>query len=127
MIFKKKSRSVMPIVGPKQPLKRLTITPCVIQSAKTTFLFAQGKEKGCVLSKGLEQPNDFETIPVRLVIASTWILDTDAAEERNKINHKTKSSWFVDDVDYDDTFLGWNPPVIFYFPLQLLLTDLRSL
>ena len=98
-----------------------------LTSAKFTFLFAQGKEKGRVFSKALEQPNDFETIPVRLVIASTWILDTDASEERNKNNLKTKSGWFDDDVDYDDTFLGWNPPVIFYFPLQLLLTDLRSL
>jgi 6-phosphogluconolactonase len=40
-----KTKSVVPIVGPKPPPERLTITTSVIQPAKSTFLFAQGKEK----------------------------------------------------------------------------------
>ena len=40
-----KTKSVVPFVGSKPPPERLTITTSVIQPAKSTFLFAQGKEK----------------------------------------------------------------------------------
>ncbi len=81
-----KNKNIVQVVGPKSPPKRITITPCVIKSAKTKFLFAQGKEKGCILSKALEQPHDFEKIPVRLVINSTWIMD---AVAKSHLNHST--------------------------------------
>ena len=61
---------------------------------------------------------------------STTTTDADPGTSYVRLNHATIASAteiYIDDVDYDDTFLGWNPPVIFYFPLQLLLTDLRSL
>ena len=82
------SRSVVSIVGPKSSPERLTITPCAIRTAISTFLFARSKEKGRILSKSLEQPYDIETLPVRLVKDSTWILDSDAPSQINHLNLK---------------------------------------
>ena len=79
-----KTKSVVSVVCPKPPPERLTVTPRVVQSARTTFLFAQGKEKGRILAKALVQPDDTVSLPVRLVIDSTWILDKNAAEQLNK-------------------------------------------
>ena len=56
----------------------------MIQPAKATFLFAQGKEKCRILVQALEQPDDIVSLPVRLVIDSKWILDTNATEQLNK-------------------------------------------
>ena len=79
-----KTKSVVPVVGPKPPPERLTITTSVIQPAKSTFLFAQGKEKGQILAQALESPNNIASFPARLVLGATWILDTDAAEQLSK-------------------------------------------
>ena len=64
-------------VGAEPQQKRLSITPRVIQSATTTFLFAQGKENR-MLAKALEQPDDIASLPVQKVICSTCFLDSDA-------------------------------------------------
>ena len=77
--MQEKSRSVVPVACPKKPPKRFTITNRVILSTKSTFLFAQGKEKGLVLAKALEDHNDISSLPVRLVLYATWVLDKDAA------------------------------------------------
>ena len=82
-----KTKSVVPVVCPKPPSERLTITTSVIQSAKSTFLFAQGKEKGQILAQALESRNNIASFPVRLVLEATWILDTDAAEQLRKIDY----------------------------------------
>ena len=66
------------LLARKPPPERLTITPRVIQSAKSVFLFAKGKEKGQVLANALKNPNDISSLPVRLVLETTWVLDTDA-------------------------------------------------
>ena len=79
-----KTKSVVPVVGPKPPPERLTITTSVIQPAKSTFLFAQGKEKGQIFAQALESRNNIASFPVRLVLEATWILDTDAAEQLSK-------------------------------------------
>ena len=50
----------------------------------STFLFAQGKEKGQILAQALESRNNIASFPVRLVLEATWILDTDAAEQLSK-------------------------------------------
>jgi len=42
----------------------------VIQPAKATFLFAQGKEKVQILEKALESPNNISSFPVRLVLGA---------------------------------------------------------
>lgn len=71
------SRRAIPVVGPKPPCNRWTITPPVIVSAKSTFVFAPGATKRAVLHKALLEPEDFDTVPARLVLSGTWMLDTD--------------------------------------------------
>ena len=51
------------------------------------FLLVTGPDKGHVISKALENPEDVETLPLRLVLNATWILDEDAEIEFNKITH----------------------------------------
>ena len=79
-----KTKLVVPVVGPKPPPERLTITPNVIQSAKSSFLFAQGREKGQILAKALESQNNIASYPACLALGATWILDTDAKEQLSK-------------------------------------------
>ena len=64
-------------MGLKPPPERLTITPRVIQSAESTFLFAQRREQWLILAKAIEDSNDISKLPVRLVIDSTWVFDFD--------------------------------------------------
>ena len=84
------SRSVVPVVGPKSPPNRLTITPRVVHSAKSIFLFVIGKEKGRILAQALKSPNNIVLLPVRLVIGATWFLDHDSVEQIKKITLKTR-------------------------------------
>ena len=86
--LQEKSRSVVPVVGPKPPPERLTIAPHAIRSAKSTFLISQGKGKGLVLPKALQQPDDIAILPVRLVLDATLILDTYTAEQLNNVSKK---------------------------------------
>ena len=74
------SKAVMSVTGSKQPYDRLTIMPRIIKSAKSIFVFAMGEEKGMILTKALNDPENIEDLPVRLTIGSTWILDRDAAK-----------------------------------------------
>jgi 6-phosphogluconolactonase/glucosamine-6-phosphate isomerase/deaminase len=78
---------VVPVTVSKFPAKRLTINPRVIKASKSVFLLVTGAEKGHVLSKALENPEDVETLPVWLVLNATWILDEEAEIEFNKITH----------------------------------------
>ena len=73
------SQKVVPIVGPKPPCNRLTITPSVITLAKFVFVFAPGIAKAEVLRKALLAPDDFDTLPARLVLHAAWLVDEDAS------------------------------------------------
>ncbi len=74
-------RTVEAVTGTKVPFARLTITPKVIANAGFVFLLATGKNKGKVLTKALESIDDFFSMPVRLTINGTWLLDLDAANQ----------------------------------------------
>jgi len=70
-------RRVVPVVGPKLPHERLTITPPVINRAGSIFVLAAGAAKAAVLSDLLAAPgNDVLKLPARLVLHATWLLDT---------------------------------------------------
>jgi 6-phosphogluconolactonase/glucosamine-6-phosphate isomerase/deaminase len=42
------------------------------------FVFAKGRRKGAVLAEALKDPNDASSLPVRLTIHGTWIMDHEA-------------------------------------------------
>ncbi len=72
-------KNAVPVIAPKQPNLRITITPKVIKLAKAVFVMAVGEGKGHILAKALEAPTLVEELPVRLTLGSTWILDKSAA------------------------------------------------
>lgn len=72
-------RSVLPVVGPKSDHQRLSITRKVVANAGLIFLMATGDEKGRVLAEALRSPQDFMSLPVRLALRGTWLLDDAAA------------------------------------------------
>jgi len=67
------SKKVLPITGPKAPYQRLTITPQVIESARHVFVMAIGDQKKVVYEKALQDPNDIDSLPARLVLNRIWI------------------------------------------------------
>lgn len=71
-------RRVVSVAGPKPPHNRLTITPQVIVSARFVFVLATGPEKGRVLNEALKSEDDFWSLPVRLALSRTWLLDNEA-------------------------------------------------
>lgn len=77
--FQATQRKVVPVTGPKPPLKRLTITPRVIAAAGEVFVLATGAEKGRVLGEALKAPGDPMSLPLRLTLGGTWLLDEKAA------------------------------------------------
>ena len=83
-------RTVIPIVAPKPPTERLTITHIVIQSAKSIFVFVKGKEKGEVLAQLMANQDGVESEPILLVLEATFVLDTEAYKELD-LNTLTKA------------------------------------
>jgi len=79
--LREKSKLVIQVVGTESPPERLTITHIVIQSAKSIFVFVNGKEKGLVLAQALENPDDVVSLPLCLALGATFILDTEAYEQ----------------------------------------------
>jgi 6-phosphogluconolactonase len=74
------SRRVMPVTGPKPPYERLTIASPVIVQAKSIFVLATGEAKAQILDKALQAVGDFVTLPARLVLNATWMLDSATLE-----------------------------------------------
>jgi len=68
-------RKVVPVIGPKFPHCRITITPVVIKSAKKVYVLAIGDEKKRKYEEALAHPEDINSIPARLVLDRTWIFD----------------------------------------------------
>ena len=68
-------RKVLPVVGSKWPIKRLTITPPVIKAAKHVYVLAIGDEKRRKYEEALVEPEDISSLPARLVLDRTWIFD----------------------------------------------------
>lgn len=78
--------------APKLPSKRITITPSVIHAAKQVIVMAAGAEKGRVLAKALEEPDNIAQLPVRLTIGATWVLDRAATNSFKKYTPSNKYS-----------------------------------
>ena len=74
--MREKSKLVIQVVGTESPPERLTITPIVIQSAKSIFVFVKGKERGEVLAQLMANQDGVESEPILLVLGATFILDT---------------------------------------------------
>jgi 6-phosphogluconolactonase len=69
------SRRVMPVIGNKVPLQRLTITPPVIREARYLLMMVQGEEKADAVRWALHDGS----VPAALAAAGDWLLDQNAA------------------------------------------------
>ena len=67
-------RRVMPVIGNKPPLQRLTITPPVIRAARHLLVLARGEEKADAVRWALQDGS----VPASLAKAGDWLLDTGA-------------------------------------------------
>jgi len=74
-------RRVVPVVGPKPPPNRLTITPPVIAAARRVVVLATGAEKVGAVRLALTGEVDPFDCPARLLRAAEWHLDRAAASE----------------------------------------------
>lgn len=89
--IREKNKKVLPILGPKPPLERITITPLVISQANTIIVLAPGAEKASILEKALKEPENIEVLPARLVLRGIWLLDMPVkANDRNDIDLNVK-------------------------------------
>jgi 6-phosphogluconolactonase len=70
---------VVPVTGPKAPLRRMTITPGVIERARDVLVLVAGPGKAAMLARALEGPIDVRRLPVQLARDRTWIVDEAAA------------------------------------------------
>jgi 6-phosphogluconolactonase len=72
-------RMVVPVVGPKPPAERLTITPPVIESAQRVAVMAIGRDKAAMVARAIEGPLAPKEVPVQLARRGSWFLDQAAA------------------------------------------------
>ncbi len=70
---------VVPVTGPKAPLRRMTITSGVIESARDVLVLVAGPGKAAMLARVLEGPIDVRRLPAQLARDRTWIVDEAAA------------------------------------------------
>jgi 6-phosphogluconolactonase len=73
------TRRYVPVVGPKPPPERLTITPVVIAAANAVIVLAKGDGKAAAVARALEGDWDPTSTPAQLARKAYWVLDTGAA------------------------------------------------
>jgi 6-phosphogluconolactonase len=72
-------RRVMPVLGPKPPAERLTITPPVVSAARRVAVLVAGASKAAVVARVLRGPLRPRDLPAQLALGGTWFLDREAA------------------------------------------------
>lgn len=73
--------SVLPINGPRPPVRRLTLGPNIIRDANRRIVLATGAGKSTAVHLALEGPVDPARCPAQLARDSLWILDPAAASQ----------------------------------------------
>ena len=74
-----RDRRVVPTEGPKPPHRRMTITPPVLENARSIVMLASGVEKAAMLARALGGALDVKAVPAQLARQGTWIVDPGAA------------------------------------------------
>jgi 6-phosphogluconolactonase len=72
-------RLVLPVVGNKAPADRMTITPPVIEAARSLTVIATGADKAVMVARALEGPLAPKEVPAQLARRGAWFLDRAAA------------------------------------------------
>ena len=73
--LREQERRVLPVTGPKPPFERLTLTPRVMEAARSTLVLAVGAGKADAVFRALEGPLDVDRCPAQLVRNAIWLTD----------------------------------------------------
>lgn len=71
------TRKVVPVIGPKPPAERITITSTVVCQSKSIVVLASGEGKLAPLKGVLVSSASAEQCPARLAQHATWLIDFD--------------------------------------------------
>jgi 6-phosphogluconolactonase len=77
--LRERTRRVLPVIGPKPPPQRLSITPPVIEAAGLCVVLATGTAKADAVARALRGPIDIMSTPSCLARRGLWLLDHAAA------------------------------------------------
>jgi 6-phosphogluconolactonase len=72
-------RLVLPVIGPKPPPERLTLTPPALRAARLCLMLASGAGKAASVRRALVDPIDISAVPSQLARQGVWFLDRGAA------------------------------------------------
>jgi 6-phosphogluconolactonase len=73
------TRRFLPVIGPKPPPERFSVTPPVIEAAQQIIMLATGSGKADAVLRALRGPLDIEHTPSGLARRGLWLLDPAAA------------------------------------------------
>ena len=75
-------RLVVPVDGsPKPPPRRMTVTPPVLEAARSILMIASGAEKADAVARAMAPEGDVHATPARLARRGTWLVMQDAASK----------------------------------------------
>jgi 6-phosphogluconolactonase len=77
--LRESERNVLPVIGPKPPPERLTLTPLPILAARRRLVLATGAGKADAVARALEGPWDPSATPIQLAKRGVWFIDPPAA------------------------------------------------
>lgn len=72
-------RLVLPVVGPKPPPERLSLTPPALRAARLCLVLGSGAGKAEPVRRALQDPLDISSTPIQLARDGVWFLDRAAA------------------------------------------------
>jgi 6-phosphogluconolactonase len=70
---------VLSVIGPKPPPQRMTITPVVIERARSIIMIVAGAEKAAMVTRALGGFEDPKVVPAQLARRALWVVDEAAA------------------------------------------------
>ncbi len=79
--LEEQTRRFLPVIGPKPPPERYSVTPIVIKLARKLIMLATGAGKAEAVARALEGPLDIRHTPSALAREGLWLLDPAAASK----------------------------------------------
>jgi 6-phosphogluconolactonase len=77
--LREEQRRVLPVIGPKPPPERLSLTPPALRSARLCLVLGSGAGKAEPVRRALKDPLDIASTPIQLARDGVWFLDAAAA------------------------------------------------
>ena len=72
-------RLVLPVLGPKPPPERLSLTPPALRAARLCIVLGSGAGKAEPVRRALKEQLDISSTPIQLARDGVWFLDQAAA------------------------------------------------